>query len=333
MIAPTQHGKSTLKRRLFRGLAPAIKRGEATVIDSDPKGADHDAMVEDCAALGLENVTYILNSSRRGHVPCIRPWSGDNPEQDAMDFLELGLSLFQDENFLDQPQRYRWLFNSSLPVIAQGGTLYDIAMMLADNGSATRHRFLGDFQHPLIQQDWDFFKSMTRSLRQQATQSAYVWMANLWSQPLLRHVFAPLPTALDIEAFVQRGGVFLEAIPEQRPLSRQSCAFLRSFLRHKFIKAGFRIPKEERPHLFFLLDEAQLAITGRRGRTPRRGLKSRGGAELFRYFVMPYFWPDRERESRIACQCPHQRTAKNFWRRPQYSRYAYARRGGVYRVL
>jgi hypothetical protein len=260
IIAPTQHGKSTLKRRIIRGLARAVKRGEATIFDSDPKGADHDTVVEDMAALGLENQTYILNSSKRGHVPCIKPWSGENPEQDAMDFLELGLSLFQDQSFLDQPQRYRWLYNASLPVIAQGGSLYDIAMMLSDTGGLTRSRFLGEFQHPLIQQDWDFYREMTRSLRQQATQSAYVWMANLWSQPLLRHVFAPLPTALDIEEFVRRGGVFLEAIPEQRPLSRQSCAFLRSFLRHKFIKAGFRIPKEERPHLFLFLDEAQLAM-------------------------------------------------------------------------
>jgi hypothetical protein len=260
IIAPTQHGKSTLKRRLFRGLAGAVKRGEVTIFDSDPKGADHNAMVEDAAAFGLENMTYVLNSSKRGHVPCIRPWSGENPEQDAMDFLELGLSLFQDKNFLDTPQRYRWLYNASLPVIAQGGSLYDIAMMLSDTGGLTRSRFLGDFQHPLIQQDWEFYRDMTRSLRQQATQSAYVWCANLWSQPLLRHVFAPIPTALDLEEFVRRGGVFLEAIPEQRPLSRQSCAFLRSFLRHKFIKTGFRIPKEERPHLILFLDEAQLAM-------------------------------------------------------------------------
>jgi hypothetical protein len=255
VMAPTNHGKSSLIRLILRSFSPC----RYSIFADDPKSDMIGGIQEDCAALGLGDRVHIFDTSDPDRMPLFNPLkrNGVSAEDQTLWLLNVIRACHKSDSFDEQPQRFRWMGNSLLPVIEGEGSFEDVLDMLDHTQSGTREYFLEATSNERVVAEWANYEALSPTRRRDETYSSYGWLRKFVLSERFRRMTTPHPDSFDVKDFLLNAGILLASFPRYRPLDADSVDFLRSSLLQFLCMYGFAIPLTERPRLILVLDEAE----------------------------------------------------------------------------
>ena len=261
--APTGRGKTSLVRPILRSLFQ-WPQPLAIWID-DPKGGSGDlyqGVVEDCAALGLDNRAILFNTGD-GHLPTFNPFrrNGLAVADQALWILGAIKACWGQETFEQTPQMLRWLFNAVSLAVEGDATFRDALEILQYEHSDIRRRFVERTADPLLKQEWSLYQALPPARRREETASAYARLRPFCTNPTVEKIVGKSAGSLDLgEHFLKAGRILATAFPRYRPLAPELTTMLRSLCTQSILAQALHIPLGERPPLVIVLEEAEHAL-------------------------------------------------------------------------
>jgi hypothetical protein len=186
--------------------------------------------------------------------------NGVSPEDQMLWLLSAIRACHRSDSFDEQPQRFRWMGNSLLPVIEGNGSFEDALDMLDHNRSGVRDFFLAATSNPRVVAEWCAYEDLSPTRRREETYSSYGWLRKFVVSKTFRHMTRPHPDSFEPKEFLMNAGILLSTFPRFRPLDADSVNFLRSTLLQLLVMSAFSIPLTQRPRLILVLDEAEHAL-------------------------------------------------------------------------
>jgi hypothetical protein len=243
-------GKTMLARYLVRYLLPQ----EAAVVCFDSKGDLHYGLREDCAALGLDERTILLetNSANLTAWNPLKP-IGLDPQNQAAWVAAAFLSAWRQHTFFETAQMWRWLYYTMALCIDGGGTIVDGLNVLRSGGNFERNQMLARCNLQEVKREWRDYEGKSDTKKFEITAPAFARLQPFCENPVIEAMMTA-PNSLDLGDILREGKILLAHIPSSDPLLPGVAQMLRSLLFHLLIAQARNI--KDRPPLYLVIDEA-----------------------------------------------------------------------------